>query len=504
MNKIPRILRIVLSLLVFAALAWGFAIGVRDANAGGFANLCQLQLGPALLRVVADFALVPLIIVLAILALTFLFGRFYCAFFCPLGILQDFIGWLAPGKSKPVKNFRALRWGIALAAFAFLAMGCAVAFKYLDPFSNFGRVAVATLTPAAHLARESLKKHFPLWYLDTHATEGLIVWWGVATLLVLVGLVVWKRRIFCTALCPVGTLLGFFSARGLFKLKLNCSCACKRCVNVCPAGCIDPASGIDNERCLRCMNCVAACPAKRIVFTAKREPIAVNPSRRDFFGWAAVAGYAAFGAVIVQKIVSANTFKIHKCPGNHGCRACAKSIVPPGAGSPERFASLCTVCGLCVVNCKGGKGGAIQPPTAKIPHPHLNFDKGYCEYNCCICSQVCPTGALRKMSLEEKQHCRVGMAEFDESICVAVIDGTHCGACAEHCPTTALQMVDLGSGIPVPVLNESLCIGCGACEYPCPTEPKAIVIKPVRVQVQAATPVHEPPPPPPKTDEWLI
>ena len=483
-------------MLVFALFAFAVAIGVSDERESFFAGVHQLQLGPALVRLVAQFAPSALFVVLGILALTFLFGRFYCAFCCPLGILQDFLGWLSPNRAKPVKNLRALRYVIALAAFASLAAGLAVGFKLLDPFSNFGRMAATTLTPAAHFIQP---KFFPTWYLDSRIIEeGVVFYFGAALLVLLAGLVVWKRRIFCTALCPVGTLLGLFSARGLFKLKLRDCVHCGRCEKVCPAGCIDAANAtLDNERCLRCMNCLAACRAKRIVFTAAREPVATQPLRRAFFLQGAATLAACFGLA---------KFATSKKAAAHNKKPAA--VCPPGAGSPARLAALCTGCAACVVNCKGRVIHGPEPAKG-IFFPHMNFDSNYCEFQCRRCAQVCPTGALRKMSLEEKQRCRIGLAEFDESLCVAVIDGTHCGACAEHCPTGALRMKDFGSGTPIPVLNEPLCIGCGACQAVCPVNPvRAIVIKPVSIQVQADDPQEffkrTPPPPPPDPNEWAI
>ncbi len=487
--KTPRIFRILLSFCVFIAFAYAFIMGLGDATLAPFAAFFQLQFGPALLRCVAAFSVSALAIVLAVLLVTFFFGRFYCAFLCPLGILQDFIGWITPGKAKPVKNFKTLRYLIALATFGLLAGGLAVGFRMLDPFSMFGRIANATLTPAAlAVSPTELPARAP-------SASGVLI--GACYLLIIAGLVIWKRRIFCTAICPVGTLLGLFASRGLFQLKLNNCVHCGRCANVCPAGCIDHNNGsLDNERCVRCMNCLAACKAKRIAFTTARAPAPTNPLRRAFF----IQGAATFlGFTALAKLTRPKTPAPDALPLPRG-------ICPPGAGSPARFASTCTACMLCAVNCRGK---IIQPPDANAATPHLAFKRGFCEFNCKNCSDVCPTGALMPMTLEQKKRRRVGLAKFDSSLCVVFVNGTHCGACAEHCPTGALRMVDKHNGLPpIPTLNESLCIGCGGCEYICPVQPqKAISIRPVHIQVEAADPNDvfkrlEPETPP--SDEWLI
>lgn len=485
-NQLPRILRILFSIVVFLAFVIGFGYATGAANAVFY----KLQFGPALMRCFAGGTVGALATVLAILGVTLLFGRFYCAFFCPLGILQDFIGWLAPGKARPVKNFRVFRYLIAALSIGFLIGGWSFGFLLFDPFTNFGRIASATITPGAVFLHE---KFFPGFYLDVHPAAFLP---GLFCLSVLIVLVVWKRRIFCTAVCPAGTLLGAFAGTGLFKLRLDGCVKCGRCATVCPAGCIDiENAAIDNERCVRCMNCLAACKPKRIRFTAQRALVAEDPGRRGFLTRAAISTAIA---VVPARILA---------PGRRlAVTGNTPAICPPGAGSPARFASKCTACMLCAANCKGK---VIQPPGNGCATVHLDFDHGMCEFNCNICSSICPTGALMPMTLAEKKRRRIGLAHFTPDICVAVAAGTHCGACAEHCPTGALRMVAPGGhGVPVPVLNEVLCIGCGSCEYPCPVRPeKAIVVKPVGIQVEAADPddfFKRQEPETPATDEWLI
>jgi ferredoxin len=185
-------------------------------------------------------------------------------------------------------------------------------------------------------------------------------------------------------------------------------------------------------------------------------------------------------------------------------------ILPPGAGSASRFASKCTTCLLCLTNCQGK---VLRAPDEKVAAVHLDFERGMCEFNCHNCTRLCPTGALQNLTREEKQRRRIGLVDFVEDLCIAVMERQDCGACAEHCPTHAVEMIAAESdGARVPHVNHSLCIGCGACEYACPVGRDragnrvgipAITVTPVSQQVVAAVMESHPPEPPHPDDAWL-
>ena len=121
----------------------------------------------------------------------------------------------------------------------------------------------------------------------------------------------------------------------------------------------------------------------------------------------------------------------------------------------------------------------------------MSFEIGKCEYECSKCSDLCPTGALRKLTREEKQSCRIGQVHYFRERCVVVTDGTSCGACAEHCPTGALQMVSYKGHLTIPQVIADLCIGCGCCQYICPVMDeagKAVMIYGATEQTRAADP----------------
>jgi formate hydrogenlyase subunit 6/NADH:ubiquinone oxidoreductase subunit I len=104
---------------------------------------------------------------------------------------------------------------------------------------------------------------------------------------------------------------------------------------------------------------------------------------------------------------------------------------------------------------------------------------GYCEYNCTLCGQVCPTGAIKPLTLPEKKKNVVGLAVFDKDRCLPFAKGVECLVCEEHCPTGKKAIVFEEKDVLVdgetrrlkfPKVVDKLCIGCGICETRCPVE----------------------------------
>ena len=120
-----------------------------------------------------------------------------------------------------------------------------------------------------------------------------------------------------------------------------------------------------------------------------------------------------------------------------------------------------------------GLGGMMQPM--------MDFEKGFCNYDCTVCSDVCPNGALLPLTMEEKHHNQMGQVKFILENCIVFTDGTHCGACSEHCPTQAVSMVPYKDGLTIPHTEVEICVGCGGCEYVCPATPhKAIYVEGIK------------------------
>ncbi len=110
--------------------------------------------------------------------------------------------------------------------------------------------------------------------------------------------------------------------------------------------------------------------------------------------------------------------------------------------------------------------------------PRLIPRLGYCEFSCTLCGQVCPTGAIRKLSIPEKEAFVIGTAIFDKGRCLPFADQSPCIVCEEHCPThdKAIKFKEVtvtnreGNTVHLmqPYVIPELCIGCGICENKCP------------------------------------
>lgn len=87
-----------------------------------------------------------------------------------------------------------------------------------------------------------------------------------------------------------------------------------------------------------------------------------------------------------------------------------------------------------------------------------------------VSAQVCPSGALQRLTLEQKSRHVIGEALVDGSLCLLAMGEKDCDACERACPFDAVHTQwDEDRYIAYPVVKTDKCNGCGACEVACPT-----------------------------------
>lgn len=474
-----RKIRIVLATLFLLGITWLFLDFTGTAHAW-LGWMAKLQFLPAVLAL-------NVAVIIGLVVITLILGRIYCSVICPLGVLQDIFAWLGKKSKKNRYSYSKpmdwLRYGVLVVFVLLMVFGMAGIATLVAPYSAFGRIAQSLLQPLwiwgnnlfAVIAERA--DSYTFYSVDVWLRSLPVLLIAVVTVVVLFVLAWRGGRTYCNTICPVGTVLGFISRFSLLKIYLdeNKCVKCGLCSRNCKASCIDFKNyKVDYSRCVDCMDCIGKCNKDAIhygvVLPKKKVKSVVQPDsdRREFLTTTAVTlGVVALEAQ-AKKVDGGLAVIEDKQVPNRKTR-----IVPPGALSIRNMEDHCTGCQLCVSKCPND---VLRPSTdfMHLMQPEMSFERGYCRPECTNCGDVCPTGAIRPITKEEKTAVQVGHAQLIRKNCVAVTTDDGCGLCAAKCPTGAIvmTMVDYeGKSVYAPVVDEEKCIGCGTCEYLCPARP---------------------------------
>lgn len=425
---------------------------------------------------------------LLILGATLGIGRFFCGYVCPMGAALDFLDYSFLRKKNRSGLKNEAMWRRAKYFFLVLVLFAALAGLVLSPF----------LDPLALLTRFFTFFLYPLFvalsnfFLDLFRPAFRAIGWidlsflhlsqpvfyaSLFTLIlfsVIVSLSLIAPRFWCRYLCPLGALLSLFSPLGIFRRRVSSACnQCRQCQRICVMGAVteNPQNTAVRE-CIQCRSCVQVCPPRAISFPAHLpsaklggEYASMDLSRRGFL-YSMTSGLAlAFSA------------RYSPFTSLQGKR---QLIRPPGAIPEGEFLRTCIRCGECMKACLTN---TLQPThwdlgLTGLWTPRMELRFAPCEQNCNVCGQVCPTQAIRNLSLQEKNHAKVGTAVLFKEKCLVWAQDKLCLICDEICPYNAIVFRTV-EGYRRPVVIPSKCNGCGFCEQRCPVQgDSAIVVVP--------------------------
>jgi len=419
---------------------------------------------------------------LLIIILTIILGRVFCGWICPLGTTIDMTDKMfkyqrLKPEFSPKFSFQSLTIILLLSLFGINIAG------WVDPLSLVTRTYSIIILPyLSFLIRVMFDSiyYFLPWlrpcsepiynffkeYLigyEQSIFAGHILITLIFIVIVLFGIL--SKRYWCQNLCPLGGLLSLLSFKTLLKREVDNLCQeCNNCRGFCKMNAIaNMGKTYFKEKCIRCFNCQSICQVEAIKFKFKTSKgnnvIFTNLSRREFL-------FTLSGSLTLVPMLKL------KCQVDN-----STLIRPPGALSENEFLSRCLRCSECMKVCptNGLQPTLLDAGLEGIWTPKLVPKIGYCEYNCILCSQICPSGAIKSITLREKEKLAIGIAVIDKDVCLPYAKNKECLVCEEMCPTLTkaikFEKVKLGKKlIRRPIVLEKECIGCGICEYKCPVE----------------------------------
>lgn len=491
-----RTFRIIVSSISFVVVSVFFLDITNQIPPSWSSVVFSVQFAPAVMKTISTIGY-AFAGVLFITVLTILFGRVFCSHLCPLGTLQDIILWMKKKKythrAFPFQRTNYLvHYSITALIILSAISGSVVLLNLFEPFSSYGRMLSSLVRPLMIVGNNAVAQ-----MLGSSNNLGMTILpllgfnvWNIAIpfilLVIIIGLTVWRGRLFCNSLCPVGGILSLLSRISLFKITIqNHACIdCGLCERVCRAQCIDSEKKtIDFAACVGCFDCIGSCPTDGMGYEYQRRLLPSTKEKQDRRIVLFSLSSAFVDSTGLKNIVGSS---IPVVSGYDEAKT--KPVVPPGGRSQEKYESYCTACHLCVRSCPTH---VLQPSFleygfAGILQPKMDYNVNYCNYDCIICGEVCPTGAIQKLEQKEKKLVQLGKVTFVKEDCIVEIKKKDCGACAEHCPTKAVKMVPYEKKLLIPVIENDYCVGCGACEHACPTIPrKAIFVTPNSIHQSA-------------------
>ena len=465
--------------LFFFGLFFFFCLVTTESRLQGYPVSLILESDPlvALATILTTHSLYSgLIWALVLIVPTLLFGRVFCNWMCPYGTLHHFFGWVFNVRntteridSNRYRPLFAFKYYILIFMLVAAVLG-SLQIGLLDPIALLHRSFTASVLPVLNAPAGGLYTEPPT-YLGAWII-GFILFAFIAANLVI-------PRFFCRVLCPLGALLGVLSRFSLWRIDRDpAKCTdCDLCLISCEAA-SDPHTQLRKAECYVCFNCMDDCPHDAISFSflpdLKRQVTDPQVPRRR---------------AVLATLAGLVFFPFARTGGNTRRNFKKEVIRPPGSLAEPEFLATCIKCDQCIRVCPGNvlQPAAFEAGVEGLWTPIMNMQAGYCQLNCVLCGEVCPTGAIQGITLAEKLGLgdfgdagpvKTGTAFYDRGRCLPWGMDTPCVVCEEVCPTSPKAIFareyhtkdrwgnDLVLG--QPYVDPKLCIGCGVCEHECP------------------------------------
>ena len=519
-----KIFRVIAATAIFIAALLSFL----NFSMGWETNhILHIQFVPALLSLAAGTLGVALPLIILLL-LTLIFGRVYCSFLCPTGILQDIIGRLArpftrrtrtnphsPGAgahntsagshssganagsstsagssnsacSSTSAGYRKphsiLRYIILIATGLLFALGLAWPLTLLDPYSLFGKIASQFFGSIEIFLNNALANIFPnsIPYLKYTSIATVSFIYGTIALITLILFSAAHGRLYCNTICPVGTLLGLIGSKSLFQIRIDSNACkhCNACAKNCKSNCIDiKGQKVDTERCVVCFNCLQHCKFGALHYSLRR------PAASTSAGSAASTSSSTSASSTQPSATTAGSAPSGKI--DKGLRTTLAGLAGLGTaiiankGTGSRFIPIKEYREKHLPeNLRASQELGIMPPGAG----RLEHFKQNCT-GCYACVAACPGDVIKPATFEYgPDGILLPTLKYNGHFC-----GYECNACSSACPSGALSPLTLKekkrTAIGKAIYMAGKCIvfqagtDCGACDEHCPT--KAITMVPV-------------------------